>query len=131
MMNETIYRKIISFFTDINKRSTNENFSGQYARHARICDNFYHIDHRFSYIFKRCKIIIFLLFLMKDVLFVQFRLQLGYLVYFSLEYWATVISYRHTMGIKAIYGDADGTKIAFVDDHNQGYIYNPVTYYLF
>lgn len=53
-------------------------------------------------------------------------LQLGHLVYFSLEFWTTIISYRHAMGIKNIYSDADGTKIAFVNDHNQGYVYSPV-----
>lgn len=30
------------------------------------------------------------------------------------------------MGIRSIHSDTDGTKIAFVDDHNQGYIYCPV-----
>lgn len=30
------------------------------------------------------------------------------------------------MGIRSIFSDADGTKIAFIDDHNQGYIYSPV-----
>lgn len=30
------------------------------------------------------------------------------------------------MGIRSIFSDADGTKIAFIDDHNQGFIYSPV-----
>lgn len=29
------------------------------------------------------------------------------------------------MGIRSIHSDTDGTKIAFIDDHNQGYIYCP------
>lgn len=55
-----------------------------------------------------------------------FALQLGHLAYFSLEFWTNVVTYRHTMGIRSIYSDTDGTKIAFIDDHNQGYIYCPV-----
>lgn len=30
------------------------------------------------------------------------------------------------MGIRNIFSDTDGTKIAFIDDHNQGFIYTPV-----
>lgn len=30
------------------------------------------------------------------------------------------------MGIRSIFSDSEGTKIAFIDDHNQGYIFNPV-----
>lgn len=52
--------------------------------------------------------------------------QLGHLVFFSLEFWTNVVTYRHTMGIRSIFSDADGTKIAFIDDHNQGFIYSPV-----
>lgn len=52
--------------------------------------------------------------------------QLGHLVFFSLEFWTNVVTFRHTMGIRNIFSDTDGTKIAFVDDHNQGFIYCPV-----
>lgn len=62
----------------------------------------------------RCKIRPFYLF------------QLGNLTYFSLEYWTTVLNFRHTCGIKSIFCDTDGTKLLFIDDHNQGYVYCPV-----
>lgn len=54
------------------------------------------------------------------------RFQLGDLTYFSLEYWTTVINFRHTCGIKSIFCDSDGTKLLYIDDHNQGYVYCPV-----
>ena len=44
-----------------------------------------------------------------------------------------MVQYRHTMGLKHIATDLDGTKVVIVDDHNQGYIYLPVKhakYYL-
>lgn len=62
-----------------------------------------------------------------SILFVLLHFQLGHLVFFSLEFWTNVVTYRHTMGIRCIFSDADGTKIAFTDDHNQGFIYSPVS----
>lgn len=52
--------------------------------------------------------------------------QGGHVIHFSLEQWNTVIQHRHTIGIKNIYTDLDGTRVIFVDDHNQGYVYVPV-----
>lgn len=31
------------------------------------------------------------------------------------------------MGIKSIYSDSEGTKLVFVDDHGQGFIFLPVS----
>lgn len=53
--------------------------------------------------------------------------QLGDLIYFSLEYWTGVVKFRHSCGIKSIYCNPDDTKLLFIDDHNQGYIYCPVS----
>lgn len=44
-----------------------------------------------------------------------------------MESWATVLRYRHTMGIKKLFSDQDGTRLVFIDDHNQGYVYTPVS----
>lgn len=57
--------------------------------------------------------------------FLIFATDLGNLVYFALENWTTVIKYRHTMGIKKLFADVEGTKLVFIDDHNQGYVYSP------
>lgn len=57
--------------------------------------------------------------------FLIFATDLGNLVYFSLENWTAVIKYRHTMGIKKLFADVEGTKLVFIDDHNQGHVYSP------
>lgn len=31
------------------------------------------------------------------------------------------------MGIKKVFADQDGTRLVFIDDHNQGYVYTPVS----
>lgn len=31
------------------------------------------------------------------------------------------------MGIKSIYSDSEGTKLVFMDDHGQGFIFLPVS----
>lgn len=49
--------------------------------------------------------------------------QLGNLVFFSLEYWTMVTNYRHSSGIRSIFAGADGAKLIFMDDHNLGYVY--------
>lgn len=59
--------------------------------------------------------------------FLIFSTDLGNLLYFSLDAWMSVIKYRHAVGIKRIYVDGEGTKLLFIDDHNQGYIYYPVS----
>lgn len=59
--------------------------------------------------------------------FLIFATDLGNLVYFSLENWTLVIKYRHSMGIKKLFADIEGTKLCFIDDHNQGHVYSPAT----
>lgn len=57
-----------------------------------------------------------------------FSLQVGHLVHFSLEHWSSVIQYRHSVGIKSIFTDLEGTRVAFIDDHNNGFVYMPVSF---
>lgn len=59
--------------------------------------------------------------------FLAFGTDLGHLIYFSLHQWSNITSYRHMMGIKNIFMDLDGTKMVFIDDHNQGYVYTSVS----
>lgn len=40
------------------------------------------------------------------------------------------MNFRHTCGIKSIFSDIDGTKLLFIDDHNQGYVYCPVNVFV-
>ncbi|XP_037944539.1 WD repeat-containing protein 19 isoform X2 [Teleopsis dalmanni] len=57
--------------------------------------------------------------------FLIFATDIGLLVYFSIEKWDICTKYRHNMGIKQMFTDAEGTKIIFVDDHGQGFIFLP------
>jgi WD repeat-containing protein 19 len=58
--------------------------------------------------------------------FLCFGTDVGHLIHFSLEHWSTIIQYRHTIGIKSIFTDMEGTRLAFIDDHNEGFVYMPV-----
>lgn len=37
-----------------------------------------------------------------------------------------MIQFRHNVGIKSIFTDLEGTRVAFIDDHNLGFVYMPV-----
>ena len=58
--------------------------------------------------------------------FLCFGTDVGHLIHFSLEHWSTLIQYRHSIGIKSIFTDLEGTRVAFIDEHNQGFVYMPV-----
>lgn len=58
--------------------------------------------------------------------FLCFGTDVGHLIHFSLEHWNSVIQHRHTVGIKSIFTDLEGTRVAFIDDHYQGFVYMPV-----
>ncbi|XP_023331956.1 WD repeat-containing protein 19 [Eurytemora carolleeae] len=53
--------------------------------------------------------------------------DMGGLNYFYIEDWAVITEFKHITGIKSISAEPSGTKIAFLDAKNQGYIYTPVT----
>lgn len=53
--------------------------------------------------------------------------KVGHLIHFSLESWSSVIQFRHPVGIKNIFTDLEGTRVAFIDDHYQGFVYMPVS----
>uniref|UniRef100_A0A1S4H4R9 Uncharacterized protein n=1 Tax=Anopheles gambiae TaxID=7165 RepID=A0A1S4H4R9_ANOGA len=55
--------------------------------------------------------------------FLCFATDLGNIIYFSLENWSTVLQFRHQAGIRAIYPDVDATRLVFIDDHSQGYLF--------
>lgn len=54
-----------------------------------------------------------------------FLLQIGHLVFYSLEKWDTCTVYRHSNGIRQLFTDVEGTKTIFIDEHGQGFIYLP------
>ena len=36
--------------------------------------------------------------------------------------------FRHIVGIKKLFPDPSGTRLVFIDDKSDGYVYNPVSY---
>ncbi|XP_033151468.1 WD repeat-containing protein 19 isoform X1 [Drosophila mauritiana] len=55
-----------------------------------------------------------------------FATDIGHLVFYSLEKWDSCTIYRHSMGIRQLFMDIEGTKVIFIDDHSQGYVFLPV-----
>ena len=54
--------------------------------------------------------------------------QAGELFYFYLEDWNFVNEYRHVVGIRKIFPDSAGTRVIFMDDKSDGFVYNPVSF---
>ena len=52
--------------------------------------------------------------------------QTGHLVFFYLEDWTVVNEYRHTMGLRHVFPEVNGTRVVFVDERSEGHIFNPV-----
>ncbi|WAQ97925.1 WDR19-like protein [Mya arenaria] len=50
----------------------------------------------------------------------------GGLFYFYIEDWQYVNEFRHVVGIKKLFPDVSGTRLVFMDDKKDGYVYNPV-----
>ncbi|XP_013417652.1 WD repeat-containing protein 19 [Lingula anatina] len=58
--------------------------------------------------------------------FLIFGTDSGGLHYFFIEDWQYVNEYRHMVGIRKIFVDPTGTRIIFIDDKSDGFVYNPV-----
>lgn len=52
--------------------------------------------------------------------------ETGGLHYFFIDDWAFVNEFRHVVGIKMLAPDTNGTRLLFLDDKGDAYIYNPV-----
>ena len=53
--------------------------------------------------------------------------QIGGIHYFYIEDWQYVNEFRHVVGIRKIFPDINGTKLIFIDEKSDGYVYNPVS----
>ena len=53
--------------------------------------------------------------------------QNGGINYFYIEDWQYVNEFRHVVGIKKLFPDPSGTRLIFVDDKSDGFVYNPVS----
>ncbi|PKU35358.1 wd repeat-containing protein 19 [Limosa lapponica baueri] len=50
----------------------------------------------------------------------------GIIHYFYIEDWQYVNEYRHPVSVRKIFPDPNGTRLAFIDDKSDGFIYCPV-----
>ena len=65
-----------------------------------------------------------------------FCLQQGKIYYFLIEDWANVYEFNHNasfannqtgvIGIRMLFPDPSATRLAYIDDKGDGYIFNPV-----
>ncbi|XP_041357231.1 WD repeat-containing protein 19-like isoform X2 [Gigantopelta aegis] len=58
--------------------------------------------------------------------FLIFGTDKGNIEYFFIEDWEFVNQYRHVTGIRKVYPDPSGTRLIFIDDKSEGFVYNPV-----
>ncbi|XP_070553702.1 WD repeat-containing protein 19-like isoform X2 [Ptychodera flava] len=58
--------------------------------------------------------------------FLIYGTDAGGLHYFFIEDWQFVNEFRHVVGIRKVYPDMTGTRMVFIDDKSDGYVYNPV-----
>ncbi|XP_049780005.1 WD repeat-containing protein 19 isoform X1 [Schistocerca cancellata] len=59
--------------------------------------------------------------------FLIYATDMGHIHYFFIEDWKIVVDFQHTIGIRSIYSNQSGSRVIFIDDKSEGYIYNPVT----
>ncbi|NXR07955.1 WDR19 protein, partial [Semnornis frantzii] len=58
--------------------------------------------------------------------FLIYGTDTGVIHYFYIEDWQYVKEYRHPVGVRKIFPDPSGTRLAFIDDKSDGFVYCPV-----
>ncbi|ELV10439.1 WD repeat-containing protein 19 [Tupaia chinensis] len=58
--------------------------------------------------------------------FLIYGTDTGVIQYFYIEDWQFVNDYRHPVGVKKIFPDPNGTKLVFIDEKSDGFVYCPV-----
>ncbi|XP_064419402.1 WD repeat-containing protein 19 isoform X2 [Latimeria chalumnae] len=58
--------------------------------------------------------------------FLIYGTDTGTVHYFYIEDWQYVNEYRHTVSVKKIFPDPNGTRLVFIDDKSDGFVYCPV-----
>ncbi len=54
------------------------------------------------------------------------RIQEGGITFFILDGWKVLTQFKHVVGIKQLFSDPAGTRVFFVDDKEECFVYNPV-----
>ncbi|KAM6940536.1 WD repeat-containing protein 19 [Xenentodon cancila] len=57
--------------------------------------------------------------------FLYYGTDLGNVVCVLVEDWETVSSYSHSVGVRKVIPDLNGTGLVFIDDKNGGFLYSP------
>ncbi|XP_014378025.1 WD repeat-containing protein 19 isoform X1 [Alligator sinensis] len=58
--------------------------------------------------------------------FLIYGTDTGVIHYFYIEDWKYVNEYRHTVSVRKIFPDPNGTRLVFIDDKGDGFVYCPV-----
>ncbi|XP_004642695.2 WD repeat-containing protein 19 isoform X2 [Octodon degus] len=58
--------------------------------------------------------------------FLIYGTDTGVIQYFYIEDWQFVNDYRHPVSVKKIFPDANGTRLVFIDEKSDGFVYCPV-----
>uniref|UniRef100_A0A8C6ZLX4 WD repeat-containing protein 19 n=1 Tax=Nothoprocta perdicaria TaxID=30464 RepID=A0A8C6ZLX4_NOTPE len=58
--------------------------------------------------------------------FLIYGTDTGVIHYFFMEDWQYVNEYRHPVSVRKIFPDPNGTKLVFIDDKSDGFVYCPV-----
>lgn len=51
--------------------------------------------------------------------------QSGNVVCVFVEEWKTVSTYSHSVGVRKVFPDLNGTRLVFIDDKNGGFLLSP------
>lgn len=55
--------------------------------------------------------------------------QSGHVVCVLVEDWETLSSYSHSVGVRKVFPDLNGTRLVFIDNKNSGFLLSPVRTY--
>ncbi|OWK54679.1 WD repeat-containing protein 19 [Lonchura striata] len=58
--------------------------------------------------------------------FLIYGTDTGVIHYFFIEDWQYVNEYRHSVSVRKVFPDPNGTRMAFIDDKSDGFVYCPV-----
>ncbi|XP_008585750.1 PREDICTED: WD repeat-containing protein 19 [Galeopterus variegatus] len=58
--------------------------------------------------------------------FLIYGTDTGVIHYFYIEDWQFVNDYRHSVSVKKIFPDPNGTRLVFIDEKSDGFVYCPV-----
>ncbi|KAL6032112.1 hypothetical protein STEG23_011067, partial [Scotinomys teguina] len=58
--------------------------------------------------------------------FLIYGTDTGIIQYFFIEDWQFINDYRHPVGVKKLFPDPNGTRLVFIDEKSDGFVYCPI-----